>query len=38
MLKFLGRQLGMYTSEINEAIKKTQRIYFEDDKNIMGLG
>jgi len=38
MLKFLGAQLGMYPNSLSDAIKETHKIYFEDDKNAMGLG
>jgi len=38
MLKFLGAQLGFYTSAISNAIEETHKVRFEDDKNVMGLG
>ncbi len=38
MLKFLKAQIELKPTEIDDAIKETQKIHFEDDKNIMGLG
>lgn len=38
MLKFLGAHLGMYPTSLNDALKKTHNIYFEDDNTAMGLG
>ena len=38
MLKFLGAQLGMQPTTLNDAIKETHKIRFKNDNNVMGLG
>lgn len=38
MLKFLGAQLGMQPTSLDDAIKETHKIRFKDDNHVMGLG
>ncbi|MCB9222221.1 MAG: beta-lactamase family protein [Ignavibacteria bacterium] len=38
MLEYLKAEIGLKSTDLDEAIHETQKIHFQDDKNIMGLG
>ncbi|MEM7485533.1 MAG: serine hydrolase domain-containing protein [Bacteroidota bacterium] len=38
MLEYLKAEIGLKSTDLDEAMQETQKIHFQDDKNTMGLG